>query len=53
MRRCVHRVLIGIVEFLEQFEERVTASGLYAEVVDVKKVTFAGERYQRHEAGSP
>jgi hypothetical protein len=47
--RFVHRILRGIIEFLEQANEFVGHAFLHAEVVDVQHVAFARQRFKRHD----
>jgi len=44
----MHQVVIGVVEFVERGNEFVTAPGLDFEDVEVKDVSFFGERKQWH-----
>src|SRR4051794_18171408 len=47
-RRSVERVVVAVVELVEQLNEFVAAPQFYTEIVDVEVVSLARQRYQCH-----
>src|SRR5579883_2840926 len=47
-RRFVHRILVGIVEGVEEADELVAHPGLHAEIIDMEEVALLRQRLERH-----
>src|SRR5258706_9935772 len=47
-RRAVERVVVAVVEFVEQLDELVAAPRLHLEIIDVEVVPLRRQRYQSH-----
>src|SRR5579864_1542547 len=47
-RRAVERVVVAVIELVEQLDEIVAPAGLYVEIIDVKVVALCRQRYQSH-----
>src|SRR6266550_4414212 len=47
-RRAVERVVVAVIEFVEQLDELVAASWFHLEIVDMEVVAFCRQRYQSH-----
>src|ERR1700738_25728 len=44
--RAVERVVVPVIEFVEQFDKLVTAAGLYPKIINVKVVALRRQWYQ-------
>jgi len=47
-RRAMKRVVVAVVELVEEFDELVAPAAFDPEVVDVKVVALGRQRYQSH-----
>src|SRR5258708_37698243 len=47
-RRAVERVVVAVIEFVEQLDELVAPPRLHLEVIDVEVVPLRRQRYQSH-----
>src|SRR6202030_1611703 len=46
--RLVKRVVVTVIELVEQLDERVAPARLHPEVIDVEVVAFGRQRYECH-----
>src|SRR6202030_2789563 len=46
--RAVERVVVPVIEFVEQFDKLVTAAGLYPKIINVKVVALRRQWHQCH-----
>ena len=48
-RGAVERVVVAVIEFVEQLDKLVAASRFHLEIVDMEVVAFRRQRYQSHD----
>jgi hypothetical protein len=46
--RAVKRIVVAVIELIEQLDELVAPAGLHSKIVDMKVVAFGRQRYQCH-----